>query len=204
MNAIAMKDKLCLALREKSGLERQRPYLGMSGIGQCPRKLYFDMIEGRRAPSDQQHWYCWTGYLHEGGVIGLLGLDAVELRQMEIVAAFDARFRGHVDCPMKDQVVEIKSVNWDKFNRVRETGQAEPNHRDQVQMYLRHGGWESGLVVYVARDVPYREFDGPPLWVVEIEPDPVLADRLDEKAQRILAAVDARESPVCECGWCRK
>lgn len=202
MDAIALKDQLCSALREKSGLEPRRPYLGMSGIGRCPRKLYRDFLEGRDQPGDQQHWYCWTGYLHESGIIGLLG--GVEKESVEVVAEFDRRFRGHTDHRMGPDLVEIKSVEWRKFCRVRESNQAEFDHLAQVQMYLRHGKmWPQALVVYVARDVPYREWEGPPFWVVEVRPDERLADRLDEKARRVLAAIDSGEVPVCECGWCR-
>jgi hypothetical protein len=212
MNAITLKDDLCRALREKSGLEGQRDYLGMSQIGQCPRKLYFDFVGGLPAFSDQQHWYCWTGYLHEAAVVELLageqgsrGAGEEEgARQVEVVAGFDERFRGHVDRVWGDAVIEIKSVGWDKFLRIREAGVPQYEHRCQVQMYLRHGGWRKAFVVYIARDVPHREFEGPPFWVFQVEPDEVLADRMDKKARDILAAIDAGEAPVCVCGYCRR
>lgn len=212
INAITLKDKLCQGLREKSGLEKQRNYLGMSGIGQCPRKLYSDFVEGRTGASDQQHWYCWTGYLHEAAVIKLLaeeqgGGGAGEkelLRQVEVVAGYDERFRGHVDYVLSERVIEVKSVGWEKFLKIREDGWPQYEHRCQVQMYLRHGGWARGLVIYIARDVPHREFDGPPFWVFEVEPDEVLADRMDKKAKEVLAAIDRREPPACTCNWCRR
>lgn len=215
INAITLKDQLCQGLREKSGLEGQRNYLGMSGIGQCPRRLYLDFVEGRVSASDQQHWYCWTGYVHEAAVIRLLAEDLTEappqgskptdlLRQVEVVAGYDQRFRGHVDYVLSERVIEVKSVGWDKFVRIRDDDQPQYEHRCQVQMYLRHGGWARGLVIYIARDVPHREFDGPPFWVFEVEPDEVMADRLDRKAQDVLAAIDRREPPACTCSWCRR
>ena len=77
-----LKANLCYALREQSGLEQHRPYLGMSGIAQCPRKLYYEFLGGRKPPTDQQHWYCWTGYMHEAAVVRLIAGDA-EARQAD-------------------------------------------------------------------------------------------------------------------------
>lgn len=214
MNAMTLKADLCRALREKSGLEAHRPYLGMSGIGGCPRKLYFDFVEQREVAGDQQHWYCWTGYLHEGAVVELLGSvvsnpnqeeEGVKpwRRQVEVVAGFDQRFRGHVDYIIGEFVVEVKSVGWEKFCRIKEDGQAQYEHRAQMAMYLRHGGWQRGYIVYIARDVPHREFE-PPFWVFELEWDEGLMERMDRKARDVLAAIDRKEPPACTCSYCRR
>jgi len=194
-----LKQQLSEALRQKSGLEHHRLYLGMSGISQCPHKLYREFLGGRKPPTDQQHWYCWTGYLHEAAIMNLLG---VKQASIEVVAGFDARFRGHVDHADGTIVYECKSVGWDKFNRIRDDGQPQKEHVEQVQMYLRHGGWQTAQVVYIARDVPHREFNGPPFLVYEVFPFPALMDRLDQKARDILTAIDRREAPACTCGYC--
>lgn len=204
MKATTLKSILAQTLREKSGLEQHRPYLGMSGIGYCPRKLYFEFINGSSEFTDQQHWYCWTGYLNEAAVIRLIADLGAQQQQFEIVAGFDARFRGHIDYLLNPmEFIEIKSVGWDKFCKIREANRPEYAHLAQVQMYLRHGGYQCAKIIYIARDVPHREFDGMPLWVLEIYPDDTLANRLDAKAQRILAAIDANDPPECECSWCR-
>jgi hypothetical protein len=197
---MALKGQLVNSLREKSGLEQHRPYLGMSQISQCPRKLYNEFLNGRRPPNDQQHWYCWTGYLHEAAIMSLLG---IEPHHAEVAAKFDDRFRGHVDHAGDGKVLEVKSVTWDRFNRIRDDGRPLREHNEQVQCYLRHGGWKLAVLIYIARDVPHREFDGPPFWTFDVLPDPALADKLDEKARGILAAIDRREMPPCECGYCR-
>lgn len=205
MQASTLKSILVSSLEKHSGLEQRRPYLGMSGISQCQRKLYFDFVDGRDIPSEQQHWYCWTGYLHEGAVIGLLADLGVEQRQIEVVAGFDSRFRGHIDYLFNPQeIIEIKSVTWDKFCKVQTENRAEYGHEAQVQMYLRHGGWQRAKIIYIARDVPHREFQGVPLWVVETEPRAGMADKLDAKAKGILAAIDSKTPPPCECRWCQK
>lgn len=205
MQASTLKNVLTSSLKKQSGLEPRRPYLGMSGISQCPRKLYFDFVDGREAANDQQHWYCWTGYLHEGAVVALLADLGAERKQTEVIAAFDSRFRGHIDYLFSAQeIIEIKSVTWDKFCKVQAEDRAEYGHEAQVQMYLRHGGWQRAKIIYIARDVPHREFRGMPLWVIDTEPKPGLADKLDAKAKAVLAAIDSKTAPACECGWCKR
>jgi len=58
--------------------------------------------------------------------------------------------------------------------------------------------------VYVARDVPRREWRGLPIWVFEERPDGEWADTLDDKARWILMSVDRDVAPGCECGRCRR
>lgn len=202
MNAKQLKMALCQNLRHESGLEKHRPYLGMSGIGNCSRQQYRRYVDGQPNPGDQQHWYCWTGYLHENALVELLPFDQPVAKPGEIIAGYDERFRGHVDYVLGSDLIEIKSVGWDKFQRVQQSGPTEANVA-QVQMYLRHGGFDHCILIYIARDVPHREFDHLPFWTFDIYPDPALADTLDAKARRILAAIDAGEIPPCDCGWCR-
>lgn len=217
MNALQLKNQLSSELRRSAGLERRRGYLGMSGIGNCSRRLYFEFVNGRDEPSDLQYWYCWTGYLHESAILSLFKGQAenkvktlkfsvstlnFSVSTLDVVAGFDSRFRGHVDCALGDDLVEIKSVTWDKWVMVRRHDEPVPNHLYQVQMYLRHGGWQRAFLVYIARDVVHREANGIPLYVLEVRPDERLADRLDEKAKAILRAIDAGQPPRCDCGYC--
>lgn len=203
--AVALKRRLGRALIEQSGLERQRGYLGMSQIGRCPRQLCRALREGRSDAelSDQRHWYCWTGYLHEAAIVQLLGGNPLK-QNIEIVAKFDERYRGHVDYTLTQRdFAEIKSVNWRKFGRIRRQNQPDPLHAAQVQAYMHHGPWTRAFVIYLARDVPWREWSALPLWVFEIEYEPLIGRRLDEKARAVLAAVDAGVVLDCECGRCR-
>jgi len=200
MNAQKFNQLLVTGLREKSGLEAARPYLGMSGIGGCSRKMYREFVEGRQIPSDRDHWYCWTGYMHEAAIINLLGITQ---QRREIVAAFDQRFKGHTDFEVGDTVVDIKSVGWEKFLRLQFGEEISHNNIAQVQMYMRHSAFFAhAVLIYVARDVPHRDFSMP-FWAMDVAPDLELMDILDDKARRILKAIDQRQPPVCNCGWCR-
>lgn len=204
MNAPELKKILCDRLRQQAGLDEHRPYLGMSSIAECSQKQYDRFVSGRSELIDQMYWYCWTGYMHEARIISLLPAHSMDIEsaQTEVVAGFDARFRGHVDYLLGDDLVEIKSVSWEKFNKIINKGWPAFNHMAQVQMYMRHGGWRKAFIVYVCRDVPHKEFNGLPLWVFEVKPNENLAGQLDRKAKVILASIDAGQRPECDCGWC--
>jgi len=207
LSAASLQRRLGEALLGQSGHDERRDYLGMSGIGDCSRELYFRYTEGQEADG-RLHWYSWMGYTIEAAIIDLTERTK---RDIEVVAGFDERFRGHVDLALSQRdLVEIKSVTWSKFSRITLAQQAEPRHQAQVQMYLRHGGWERCLVIYTPRDVDYKEYyevvarlSVPlPFFVVEVRPDTALADSLDAKARAILAAIDQGQPPQCDCGWC--
>lgn len=202
MNTKTLKRRLQQELCRQSGWEVRRDYLGMSSIGQCPRQLYHNYIAGR--PIDEQsHWFCWTGYLHEDAIVRLLTNSAeTQERGVEVVADFDDRFRGHVDLVLDGDLVEIKSTGWDKFQKLR-MGEPPRHNVEQVQMYLCHGGWDVCHLVYVARDVPPREWQGLPFWTFEIRSNQSEIKRLNAKAKRVLLAIDRNVPPVCECGRCR-
>lgn len=202
MTPADLRRQLCQALEAQSGLEQHRPYLGMSGIGECSRRQYFDYVQGRTDLTDRSHWYCWTGYAHEEMVRRLFP-DAERSPQLEIISNFDDRFRGHIDDALIGQgIIECKSVSWEKFLRVKQNDQPAFKHEAQVQMYLHYSDWQRAFIIYIARDVPFREWNGYPLWVFEVLPRPILAGKLELKAKRILAAVDAGHAPACDCGYC--
>jgi hypothetical protein len=176
-----------------------RNYLGMSRIGKCPRTLYDELVHGRRPPSERSKRYCHEGYLHEHDIVERLARVGVPVmnRNRELVAPFDDRFRGHIDGEVEGDLLEVKSVNDEKFCRVMDAG-ALPEHMDQVQTYLRYGGYERALLVYKCRNTGE-------VAVVEVARDEKRGAELEAKARAILAAVDGKgELPACTCGFCAR
>ncbi|MCG3207345.1 MAG: hypothetical protein FOGNACKC_00945 [Anaerolineae bacterium] len=211
MQALDIKATIAAAIRSKC--DTNRAYLGMSKIAACPRELYFSFTEGTPTREelseaeatrwDQTAWYTWTGEMHEHEIIRSLG-DQPAAKQIEIVANFDPRFRGHLDHLTADhEPLDVKSVQWFKYLDIIGSG-ARYGHVAQMQMYLRHGEYAQGHLVYVARDVPHKQWNGFPIWVYTITPDTALADELDEKARYVLACVDEERPPECACGYCKK
>lgn len=183
---------------QHSGFE-ERAYLGMSSIGDCPRALYRQFVLGR-SWNRAGHLMCYAGYLWERDIkqrLGQIGLYA-DYSEREVVASFDDRFCGHTDGELIDgSLLEIKSVTQARLDTIRALGRIPTRHFEQVQAYLRHGHYERGIVVYVARDTDE-------IYVAHIKPNPEIADRIDRKARDILAAIDAGQEPLCTCGRCKE
>jgi hypothetical protein len=188
------------ALVETADDHEERDYLGMSGVGQCPLKLYNDLVHGRSEPSDWANLLFHEGYVHEEDIIARLGQAGhhVAGRQRELVAAFDSRVRGHIDGEItldgERVLLEIKSVNPEGFRDVIDGG-AFDNHRAQVQAYMRFGGWKRCLVIYKNRE-------NGQLWIVSEGYDAAEGSRIERKLKMILEAVDNRQLPECTCGQC--
>lgn len=194
MNAIELNQKIGSVLDEWE----DRPYLGISQIGECPHRLYSDMVNGRETPSQKTRQYCHEGYLHEADVLARLeraGI-AVTNRQREVVCPRDARFRGHIDGEIEGNLLEIKSVTPAKFEQVRAERVPLHKHMAQIQMYMRYGEYWHTFVVYKNRE-------NGATWVLAVEYDRDQAEQLELKAGTVLAAIDWGEPPACTCGWCR-
>jgi hypothetical protein len=198
MNASLLKDQLLNWTLAHNGVE-QRAYLGMSGISECPLELYRRML-GERQFDQLALLRFYEGYLAERDMLArlaALGLLREGSPGREIVSKIDPRFKGHIDGELTDgSLLEIKSTNEIKLAGVIAEGRMLEEHFQQVQCYLRHGGYEWGYVIYKSRDSGR-------IFVVGVRPVERVGDRLDEKARRILAAVDRQQPPRCECRRCK-
>lgn len=199
MSMISVKefeDSINQHLRKHSGLEVLRPYLGISQVAQCPRLAYMSFMSGNE-PSDYNHRMCYAGYLFERDVLQRMReMRLATLDRREVVAEFDDRLRGHIDgLTTWGDLLEIKSMTRSKFDLVHQQNRALHEHNDQVQLYMRYGGWRFAWVVYVCRETFEHK-------VVRVRYDAGRAQKLEAKARGILAAIDRGEKPECECGYC--
>ena len=196
MKPYEMEEEIFAHLRKKSGLIRDRKYLGMSQIGRCPvvmSRNWFGGVDG----SDFHHRMAYTGYLHEWDVLTRLReMGIARLDRRELVAGFDDRLRGHIDGVTEwGDLLEIKSVSAHKYETVLYHGRALHEHNEQVQLYMLYGGFRYGWFIYVNRESFEHK-------VIRVPFFRDVAYRLEEKAKRVLAAIDAGVEPQCECGKC--
>ena len=186
-------------VRLHSGLET-RSYLGMSQVAYCARAAYDRFVDGDPGLTQDSflHRMCYVGYLFEEDVLRRLReMKIAVLDRREVVAGFDDRLRGHIDGLTRwGDLLEIKSVTSSKFELVDRQGRALYEHLDQVQLYMHYGGWKYAWIVYVCRETFEHR-------VIRVRYEEARAARLEEKARRILKAIDERERPACECGYCK-
>lgn len=198
-NAPFIEHALSCQIEKESGLDQHRDYLGISKIAECPRKAYDEYMNGT-TPTESAHRFCYAGYHQEADVLRLLNAAGIEVLENghEVVSHLDQRLRGHIDGHTLDgHLVEVKSLNADKFRRVQADGRALFKHFVQVQLYMRYGGWEQAFIIYRCRDT-YEHF------VVEVPYQPSSADKFERKAMALLASIDRKERPACECGHCKE
>jgi hypothetical protein len=173
-----------------------RHYLGMSAISQCPRKLYQEMLNGRDRPGQSSLNLFHEGYVHEHDIVDRLAKMGCMVGnvQRELVAPWDERLRGHIDGEIEGELLEIKSLNADRFDQLRAGGPFIA-HVEQAQLYMRYGGYRSAVFVYKNRETGA-------LWIDRLWYNESLAQKLEDQARMILQAVDRVEPPACMCGHC--
>jgi hypothetical protein len=193
-----MLNELMADLSKHSGLEDRR-YLGMSSIGQCPRVQYNRMVGNRPPPSLAEHLLCYRGYLIEGDVKKRLERIGVFKpgSERELVSDFDTRFIGHTDGEVyAHELLEIKSMNEQRFDEVLRTMRVPQYVYAQAQLYMHYGPYHVAQVVCVNVQTFAH-------CVVTIQYNLKQANALIVTAKQILSAVDAKAPPTCTCGRCK-
>ena len=210
MNASQVQSLLMTNYRQKSQYAPRRDYLGMSGVGGCPREWYFRAVgdtESTQMEKDRMAWYSMVGYALEDAVVKRLG--GFQARR-SLVADFDSRYKGHTDHELRDgTLIEVKTVYWEKFLTLQDSGVGAEQNVAQCQAYMRHGDFPHAVLVYTPRDIPHNAWtqayrNSLPFWCADVPRDEAIADRLDGKAKRVLAAMNANVPPMCTCGYCKK
>ncbi len=198
MKADLLAEMVRVFTEQDCGHEPHRHYLQMSQIDRCPRALYRLMVSGGDQPDRATLIKFQAGFVWEREI--LRRLRALELLDeqhgLSVHASFDDRFQGHVDAVLTDRtLVEIKSTVAEDLQRLIAQNTVKRPHMMQVQMYMEHGRFPRAVLFYVARDTGLMH-----AWnVPRID---ALVMELNDKARRVLAAIDAHCPPVCECGRC--
>lgn len=198
MDTLTFESNLKHWLRENSGLEEHRDYLGISHAGKCPRAIYDLLMNGAHL-SDFAHQMCYVGYMFEKDCLArLVEMKFAREARVEVVCPKDPFIRGHVDGEtFWGDLLEVKSITVKKFERILQTGNALWEHVDQVQLYMRYGPWKTTWVIYICRETFEHR-------VIRVQYDQGRAEKLEVKLLDVLAAWERKEAPVCTCGFCGK
>lgn len=192
-----LSEKVLAYIKANSNYDTSRNYLGMSGIGRCPRVLYDRFISPDK-PTEETYKNCYLGYLWEDETKNILEGSGIYKpdSERELIAPFDKRFIGHTDGETSEgNLLEIKSITAYSMERIKQEGRVKRDHFAQVQAYMRYGDYQQALVVYVSRDPMEFYFISVP-YVYSV------GERMEQKAKMVLAAIDSKRRPACECKRC--
>lgn len=181
-----------------SGFEEKRDYVSMSHISECPRKVVREYLNGFQVDAHTHHM-CYAGYHHEDDMIKMLTqLGLITKTNVEVMAPFDSRLRGHLDALLEETVIELKSISGRQWDSLKENAdRAMWKHYVQVQLYMRYGNFPRALVIYRNRETFQH-------MVIEVPYSEPQAERFEGRARFVLQALDAGIMPECECKHCRE
>jgi hypothetical protein len=196
IGSVEVEQKILEFMTTNSGLDQHRDYLGISKISDCPRRAFREYHDGPIL-TPESHVMCYAGYQHEREIMDILINTGIAVAiNKEVISPFDNRLRGHIDGLARDgSLLEIKSVNTRKFEKLLETGRALFPHYVQVQLYMRYGHFARTLVVYRNRET-YGHI------VMSVRYVPERAEEFETKAKLLLQAIDENKLPACECRHC--
>lgn len=197
MNQALIQNAIDEYIVAHSGFEKSRNYLSISHVVGCPRQAVREYKHGFPV-SHNTHRMAFAGYQHEASIREILvNRGLITQINVEVVAPFDDRLRGHLDAVSGINVLEIKSLSsrrWEKL--LQQSPKAFHEHYAQCQLYMLYGGFKFAFVIYRNREsyehrvcsFPFKE---------------TAALDFEQKAKLILRAIDQGESLVCSCGYCK-
>lgn len=176
-----------------SGFDLRRPYIGLSGIYDCPALIYERYFNGYERLSVDEHLKTRMAYDLEAVLQARL-MQLGVYSEGETIRLHDGLVQGHTDGVIDGRdLLEIKTVSINEH--------LPPNKRIpkrvfwQVQAYLHYTKRRYAQIVYLARasglvmvlGLKYREDIG---------------GRIERKVDRLVEAVRNVRRPACECGRC--
>lgn len=190
--------KIAEYITNKSGFETRRDYISISHLADCPRRVVREYHAGFDVSATTHHM-AYAGYHQERDILEMLtNMGMLEQVNVEVVAPFDGRLRGHMDGVLENCVLECKSVSGRRWDGILKKADRLPwKHYVQVQMYMRYSGMRNAVVIYRNRET-YEHM------VIMVPYNQTQADKFEMKAKEILLALDDEVMPECECGKCRE
>lgn len=203
MNIKDFNAKLEQAIAD-NGLLAKRPHLGLSKIGDCPRRTVYEHLHG----------VAWTQLEHRRYIRAKAVEDAALSLYMQaglvlpgsnntLVNAnlegmpLTTPLLGHLDGVLTDGgVLEIKSVIPIRFERIKEQRRSEANHYRQVQAYMHFGGFREAVVSYWNVET----FDNTHVFTTYL---PKVGVDLERIALHLLKHIENKTLPDCECRRCK-
>lgn len=197
MQLRTITEKLEKYITDNSKLDQQRPYIGMSSIADCNRKIVLAYYNGITIDK-KAHLNSYRGYSMERIAKEILtGAGIMKPgSERELYAVYNELLRGHTDGEaVTGELIEIKSKSKEKFDAILASGKLSYRDFCQVQTYMHFGGYNSAIVFILCPET----FD---THTMRIYKHPATIATLVQKADVILHHIDNKTVPLCTCRKC--
>lgn len=175
-----------------SGHDRHRPYIGLSGIGDCELVIYNHYLHGTPATVSEQLKTA-LGYDLERVLVEKLKKLKLYSPGEEIVL-YDGLVQGHTDGRVNGDLLEIKTIEREQWFPEHHL---PPRIYYQVQAYLHYQKLPFAQVLYLARDSGAVRVYG-------LRTDERKGVEIASKVATLVTMVQALQRPECTCGKCGK
>ena len=136
-------------IKKYSQFDPSRNYLGLSGLGHCPKNLYDKFFKGNTF-NEQTFRDSYRGYHQEFDIIQMLQITgfARQEKPAEIVlpnapSLYGISVKGHPDAvAFNGAVIEVKAPKREKFDRILKEKKLPMDWFSQGQAYMFYGGYK--------------------------------------------------------------
>lgn len=185
-------------ITNNSGLEKRRTYIGLSSVGDCSRRIVLAYYNGINTDY-AQHRNAIRGYTMEAKAKQILiGAGILKANsERELQAVYSPLVKGHTEGETHaGELVEIKSMSKEKFDKVLAEGKLPYRNYRQVQAYMQHGGYKTALVFVICTETFECQ-------LLRIQKNATAVAQIHEKLEKILLHIDNKTLPQCDCGRCK-
>ncbi len=194
MDAKEMRARLLHDTRDRCKLFDNRLHLDISRLGECPRKLAWEMLYSV-APNDDLTMRLHIAQLMESNLVHRIAtiLDG-SFGMPKPLYAMAGKLLGYTSGEVGNTLIKIKSVPSDEAMPDR---RAPNNHYWQTQALMHFGPYEDCIIIYESRASGRIRTYG---FYYSNE----IGQSCEAKAILVLSAVRNRTLPDCSCGKCKE
>ncbi len=193
MDAKEVRTKLVVHTQQHCRLFDNRQYLDISRLGECPRKLVWEMLHECEAGENIRIRLYKAQQMEMDLALRLVSLFGSAYKQPKPIRAMDDRLMGFTSGNIGDTLIIIKSVPDDE---ALPNGRAHNNHFWQTQALMHFGSFANCVIIYESRSSGrIRTYD--------LSYSRAIGQKCEQKAKLVLASVKNGRLPKCDCGKCK-
>lgn len=194
MDAKEVRTKLVAHTQENCGYIERRHILDMGRLGECPRKLTWELLNDCPVSHDIK-MRLYKGRQMETEIqVRLRNIFRHLYEGPKPIYALDGKVVGFTDGQAGNVMIKIRSVPDDD---ALPNGRAPNNHYWQTQALMHFGHFSSCIMIYESRTSGRIRTYGHSY-------SPAIGKSCERKATLVLASTAAKSLPACDCGKCEE